>query len=278
MPSATKLVSLITGAGKGIGSATARLLASHNHHVVINFCKSETEAHKTAEACHKLGAETLLFKADISNPSECEALVQATIQKWGRVDNLINNAGMTVFSDYKDLKSQSVDVLHKILMTNLYGAYQLATCAAPHMQREGKGSIVNISSMAGITGIGSSIPYAVSKGALNTLTLSLAKALSPEICVNAICPGVVSSTWWNARFKEESKLLLFQKKQREASPINKIVRPEDVANAVLFLLENDHITGEIMHLNAGVHLGANPIKEKIPEPTSDDKRGGFKKQ
>ncbi len=206
------------------------------------------------------------------------AVVEATIRKWGRLDNLVNNAGITVFSDYKDLKSQSVDVLHKILMTNLYGAYQLATCVAPHMQRAGKGSIVNISSMAGITGIGSSIPYAVSKGALNTLTLSLAKALSPEICVNAICPGIVSSTWWNARFKEESKLLLFQKKQKEASPINKLVSPEDVANTVLFLLENDYITGEIMHLNAGVHLGANPVKEKAPEPSLDDKRTGFKRE
>lgn len=278
MPTPAKLVSLITGASKGIGSATAKLLASRNHRVVINFCKSEAEAHKTAETCHNLGAETLLFKADISNPNECEALVQATIQKWGRLDNLINNAGITVFSDYKDLKSQSVDVLHKILMTNLYGAYQLSTCVAPHMQKQGKGSIVNISSMAGITGMGSSIPYAVSKGALNTLTLSLAKAFSPEICVNAICPGVVSSSWWNARFKEESKLLLFQKKQIEASPVNKLVSPDDVANTVLFLLENNHITGEIIRLNAGVHLGANPIKEKTPETSSDDKRAEFKRQ
>ncbi len=255
---AQRIVSLITGGGTGIGAATARLLGQQGHRIIISYNKSLEQAITTAKACEQMGAEVFLCQADISNPHECRRLVDQSLAHWGRVDHLVNNAGATVFADYQDYQKFLLEDYEKLMKINLYGPYLLSTLFAPHMEKQGQGAITNISSMAGITGQGSSIAYAVTKGALNTQTLALAKAFAPTVRVNAICPGIVASSWWHSRFPDEGKFLLFQKKQKENSPIHRVLTPEDVAKTILYIYENDHITGQLLQLNAGNHLGSNP--------------------
>jgi 3-oxoacyl-[acyl-carrier protein] reductase len=256
-------VSIITGGGKGIGSAIARKLANTGHNIVINFSHSQNEALKTLEECKALGIDAIAIKADISKKLECQKVIEETMEKFGKITNLINNAGITVFADYTDLKSQSEETFEQILAVNLMGPFYMVEFSEPYL-RESRGSVVNISSQAGITGIGSSIPYAVSKGALNTLTLSLAKSLSPEVRVNAICPSVVTSTWWNQRFKSDDKLFAFQKKMAEDSLLQINVSPEDIAELTSFLTnENKSMTGELLRVNAGSHLGQAPAKKRM---------------
>lgn len=250
-----KPVSLITGSGKGIGAAIAKLLASKGHNVVIHFSKSNQEADATASACEQLGAEVLLHQADISTTEGCVSLVESTLKKWGKIDHLVNNAGTTISGDFSDLSLLDKSIFEKIFNLNFYGALTMSQLAAPHLAANNNSSIVNISSAAGSTGIGSSVAYCCSKGALNTLTLSLAKALAPKIRVNAVSPGIVESTWWNARITDPEKLKNFYQKQTENSPLNILMSPEDVAKTVLFLIESPFITGEIIRINAGNHVG-----------------------
>lgn len=256
-------VSIITGGGKGIGASIARKLANSGHNIVINFSNSPSQAMKTLEECKAYGIEAIAIKADISKKSECKKIVEEAVEKFGKITNLINNSGITVFADYTDLKSQSQEAFEKILSVNLMAPFYMAEFSETYL-RESRGSIVNISSQAGLTGIGSSIPYAVSKGALNTLTLSLAKSLSPEVRVNAICPSVVTSTWWDQRFKSKDKLFSFQKKMAEDALLQINVSPEDIAELAHFLTDkNSSMTGELMRVNAGSHLGQAPIKKRI---------------
>ncbi len=257
-----KKVAIVTGSATGLGAAAAKMLAEKTWSVVINYTKSKAEAEATEAACRKLGAETLLVQADVAVDADCRRLAQATIDKWGRIDGLINNAGISKFNTHANLEGVNQDDFIKIYSVNVIGAYQMTRAVTPQMKKQGKGSIVNISSVAGVMGIGSSIPYAASKGALNTMTLSLARALGPEIRVNAVCPGFIQSRWLREGLGE-AVYENVKKLQEETTPLKHAGTPEDMAEvAVWFVTSANNVTGEILISDAGMHLGGSPLKAR----------------
>ena len=248
-------VVIVTGSATGLGAAVAQRLAGKGAKVVINYTKSETEAEATALACRELGADTLLCRADVSDDDDCRRMVSAAVERFGRLDGLVNNAAQSKIVPHADLEALSGDDFMRIFAVNVVGPYQMIRAAAPHMKKQGKGAIVNISSVSGMTGSGSSIAYAVSKGALNTMTLSLARALAPEIRVNAVCPGVMQTRWWREGLGDGYQA--FIQRYAEAAPLQAAGTPESVAEPVVWLLEGaEHVTGETIMVDAGSHLGS----------------------
>lgn len=255
-------VTIVTGSSSGIGAATVRRLASKGGNVVVNYSRSEDAARKVAEDCEAAGAEVLVCRADVSEDADCRRLVQETVDKWGRIDGLVNNAGTTKFVDHANLDGLSIDDFLNIYRVNLVGPFQMIRAVAPHMKKAGRGGVVNISSIAGVMGSGSSIAYAASKGALNTMTLSLARALGPEIRVNTVCPGFVAGEWLRQGMgTERYENTLGNLKKNNA--LADVATPETVAQAVVGFLENaDLVTGEFMMVDGGGHLGAVPLRPR----------------
>ena len=252
-------VVIITGGGTGVGAAAALMLAKGGAKITINYSRSATEAETTAKACQELGGETLVCQGDVSNDDDCRRIVAETIEKWGRVDGLMNNAGTTQFVADNSLEALSADDFLRIYHVNVVGAYQMARAVAPSMQQQGKGSIVNTSSIAGVMGVGSSIAYAASKGAMNTMTISLARLLAPEIRVNAIAPGFITGRWWLDKLGQEGYDKMVSGVEKSV-PLNHAGTPEDMAEAAVFLLTaSRNITGEILISDAGMHLGGAPL-------------------
>lgn len=258
-----KGVCIVTGSATGIGAACALELARRRCNVVVNYTKSRREAEETARACEQAGAQALVVQANVADDADCRRLAQAALDKWGRIDALVNNAGITKFAPkHSDLEALQAEDFHKLYGVNVVGAYLMTRAVAPAMKQQGRGAIVNVSSIAGVMGVGSSVAYAASKGAMNTMTLSLARALAPEIRVNAVCPGFVETRW----FREgvgEAAYAKAKARYEETSPLHKTITPEEVARAIVWLLEGaDTVTGEFIIVDSGTHLGATPLKAR----------------
>jgi len=253
-------VAIVTGSATGLGAAVALRLADQGCNVVINYTKSEAEAKETLAACEAKGVEAILGQGDVGEDADCRRIVQTAVDKWGRVDVLVNNAGGTKFADHAKLDELNAEDFLWIYKVNVVGAYQMIRACEPHMKKAGKGSVVNISSIAGVTGIGSSVAYAASKGALNTMTLSLARSLAPVIRVNAVCPGFIGTRWFSDRFGTQT-FEGIKRQQEETTPLRRAGTPEDIAAAVVFFCGegSDHITGETLITDAGLHLGYAPL-------------------
>ena len=249
---------IVTGSARGVGAATAIMLAENGCNVVINYTKSEDGAMETKAACENLGVETLVCRADVSNDADCRRMVSEAMGKWGRIDALVNNAGTTKFCAHDDLEGLSKEDFMHIYGVNVVGPFQMTRAVAPHMKNAGNGAIVNVSSIAALTGSGSCIAYAASKGALVTMTLSLAKALGPEIRVNTVCPGFIQGQWLKQGLGEEG----YEKAKRlreESAPLNATATPELVADTILYFIYGAAvITGETLIIDGGAHLGAKP--------------------
>jgi 3-oxoacyl-[acyl-carrier protein] reductase len=247
-------VAIITGSSSGIGAAIALKLASSRIHTVINYKNNESGAKEILEKINAAGSEGLIFRGDVSSDTDCRNMVEAAISRWGRVDYLVNNAGISKFVKHTNLEELNSEDFQQIYAVNVIGAYQMIRAAAPHMRKVRGGGIVNISSIAGTLAIGSSIAYAASKAALNNMTQALARILAPEIRVNAICPGFVNTRWFKNGLGEED----YKKKVlaiKENTPLKVASSADDVANTVVyFLIENHHITGELIQVDAGMHL------------------------
>jgi len=186
-------------------------------------------------------------------------MAQAAIDRWGRIDGLINNAGTTKFVNHTDLEGLTAEDFQRIYAVNVIGAYQMTRAVAPQMKAQGRGAIVNVSSIAGVMGIGSSIAYAASKGALNTMTLSLARALGPEIRVNAICPGFIQGRWLRSGLGDAAYEAALAQQER-TTPLRRAGTPEEMAQAAVWFIEGaDLVTGELLIVDAGAHLGAAPL-------------------
>jgi 3-oxoacyl-[acyl-carrier protein] reductase len=252
-------VCIVTGSASGIGAASAVLLAGKGARVVINYSKSEDAARATRKACESAGAETLLIKADVAQDSDCRRVAQAAIDKWGRIDALVNNAGATKFADHSDLEALSAEDFQRIYSVNVVGSYQMVRACAPAMKQGGRGAVVNVSSIAGKNGMGSSIAYAASKGALNTLTMSLARVLGPEIRVNAVCPGMVDTKWLREGYG--ARYAAIEARYRQGTPLGRAGTPEEVAAVIVWLIEGaDLLTGDTIMVDSGMHLGLIPRK------------------
>ena len=247
-------VIIVTGSATGLGAAVVKQVSAKGARVVINYTKSEKEAHETEAVCDYLGVESILCKADVSVDEDCQRMAAEAIAKWGRIDGLVNNAARSVFANSKDLDALSAQQFIDVFSVNVVGAYQMTRAAAPHIKAQGGGSIVNVSSISAITGAGSSIAYAASKGALNTMTLSLARSLAPEIRVNAVLPGAFPSRWWADGLGEEGAKTLFDKFVDQV-PLQSVANPDSVAKTVVWLLEDaGYITGEMIKIDSGMHL------------------------
>lgn len=242
---------LVTGSGTGVGAATCRLLAKKGWNVVINYSKSSEEAHSTAAACESLGSEVLVCQADISDDQACRTMVNQTVNRFGRIDTLINNAGTTRFCNFNDLEGLSKEDFLHLYEVNVVGAYQMTRAAAPHLRQAESPSIVNTSSISAISGVGSSIAYAASKGALSTMTLSLAHALAPDIRVNAVCPGFIQGRWTHNFLGDRYEQV--KEQIEKATLLGKTSLPEDIGHTIVHLIEATMITGQILVLDGG-HL------------------------
>ena len=247
-------VAIVTGSASGIGAAVATSFAQAGARVVINYSKSEADARDTAALAERAGGEVRVVRADVSCDDDCRALAQAAHEAWGRIDILVNNAGTTTFAAHADLDALSAEDFARIYAVNVTGAYQVIRACRDAL-KESRGAVVNITSIAGIAGVGSSIAYAASKGALNTMTLSLARSLAPDTRVNAVCPGYVATPWFGKRFGEE-RFAQITAEQAQATPLKRAGKPQDIADAVLFLAgaASRHITGTLLVVDGGLHL------------------------
>jgi 3-oxoacyl-[acyl-carrier protein] reductase len=251
---------VITGSASGLGAATAAILAKDGARLVINYSSSEKEAMATAEHCRSLGAaEVVVVQGDVSKDEDCKKIIAAAAP-WGRIDALVNNAGVTKHVPHDDLDGLSAADFQWIFGVNTIGPYQMVRAARSLLQAgataSGRASaVVNVSSIAGLAGSGSSVAYAASKGALNTMTLSLARALAPSIRVNTVCPGYIDTPWFTKGRGADGAA-----KVRDAviakTPLKLASTAEDIASLICFLATSpsSNMTGEVVRMDAGMHL------------------------
>ncbi|HEX7036966.1 MAG TPA: SDR family oxidoreductase [Pseudomonadales bacterium] len=255
-------VAIVTGSSSGVGAATARQLAEKGCHVVINYAHNEAGARETQKACEAFGVETVVVQADVANDADCRRLAAAAEERWGRIDALVNNAGTTKFCDHADLEGLSAEDFQRIYAVNTVGAYQMVRAVVPAMRRGGRGAVVNVASIAGVMGVGSSIAYAASKGAMITLGLSLARVLGPEIRVNTVCPGFIQGEWLEQGLGKEAyartKAYLEQ-----STPLKLTTTPDTIAEVIVwFLTGAGVVTGETLLLDGGHHLMQMPMARR----------------
>ena len=255
------LCTIVTGSASGLGAATAAILAKGGARIVVNYSNSKKEAEETADLCRRAGGEIVVVQGDVSRDEDCKKIVAAAAP-WGRLDALINNAGTTKHMAHDNLDGLSAEDFQRIFAVNTIGPYQMIRAARSLLEAAAKASsrasaVVNVSSVAGISGLGSSVAYAASKGALNTMTYSLARALAPLIRVNTVCPGYIDTPWFTKGRGEAGA------KQVRDSVVSRVAlkvasSADDIAQLVCFLAgpSSRHMTGELVRMDAGMHLMA----------------------
>jgi len=253
---------IITGASRGVGAATARLFSRMGCNVVVNCSKSVARAEEVATQCRAFGHGVSVIQADVSSDSDCRELVTQTIEKYGSLDYLINNAGTTKYAfDHSNLEALEMEDFLSIYKTNVIGPYNLIKYAKPHLLKSTNPAVVNVASIAAITGIGSSVAYAASKGALVTMTLSLARALGP-IRVNAVCPGFIQGEWLQEGLGREGYEKL-KEKIETSNPLKRTSTADDVAQVIYFFAAQQQlITGETLIVDGGAHLATTPLSRR----------------
>ncbi len=236
-------VAVVTGASSGIGESVARSFAAAGASVVVNSSSSVDEGRRVADSL----PEGLYVQGDVADDDSCRALVDATIERFERIDILVNNAGTTKVIPHADLDAATDEVWRRIFDVNVLGAWHMTRAALPALRANGSGVVVNVSSLAGVRPVGSSIPYAASKAALNHMTLLLAQALAPEVRVNAVAPGLVDTPWtadWDA----------VREAVRSQAPLRRSALPHDVAEAILALVTSGFVTGQVLGVDGGMSL------------------------
>ena len=253
---------VVTGASSdgGTGAACARILASRGCNVVVNYATNTAGADAIAADCKAAGVEAVPCRLMLRRTPTAAGWSQAAVEPWGRLDVLVNNAAVTKTIPHQRFDLLDADEFERTYSVNLIGNYQMCRAAAPHLKATGDAAIVNISSIGAMRGAGSSIAYAASKGALNTLTISMARALAPEVRVNALCPGGLLGSWTRKIMTEAQ----YEARVHQANtefPLRRGIWPIDVARAALFLIEHAvAMTGECIRMDSGEHLGANLIR------------------
>ena len=240
-------VAIVTGSSSGVGAATALQLAGLGCHVVVNYHSNSAGAERVVEQCQALDVQALAVGGDVAKDEVCKALAQAAIDKWGRIDVLVNNAGTTKFVDHRDLDGLDAEDFQRIYGVNVIGCYQMTRAVTEAMEaNEEGGAVVNVASTAAVTGIGSSVAYAASKGAMVTMTLSLARALGPKLRINAVCPGFIEGEWLREGLGEEKYEALMHA-NRSGAPLGVTATPETVADAIVhFVTGPQVVTGETL--------------------------------
>lgn len=259
-------IALVTGSGTGLGRSMAVKMAERGAEVIVNYSRSAAEAEEAADLCRAAGAQAEVVKADVSTAEGCAIMAEAAGRR-GRLDILINNAGITRHArDHGDLDALNKDDFMDVYAVNVAGPFLALQAMKPLLvaayEQSGRASaVLNTSSIAGVIGIGSSVAYLASKGALNTMTLALARAMAPQIRVNSVCPGFIGTRWFKDAMDDEA-----YEKQISAviasTPLAVASGPDDIADAALFLVSDAsrHVTGELLKVDAGTHLGKSPLR------------------
>ena len=247
-------VCVVSGSSSGIGAATVRRFAREGWDVVVNYSRSVAPAEVVAAECRALGAQALLVQADVSQDADARRMADEVQARFGRADVLVNNAGTTKFVALKNLDGLEAEDFHRIYAVNVVGAFQLSRAFVPMLKAQQGAGIVNISSVASMMGRGSSIAYMASKGAVNAMTVGLARALGPEIRVNAIAPGLVDSSWLQQGLGPE-RYAAHLKAWTDTAALAQPITPEDVADAAWWLGAGAlKTTGEVLLLDAGFRI------------------------
>ena len=250
---------VITGSASGLGAATAASLAKDGARIVINYSSSQKEAEQTADACRAAGAEVVVVQGDVSRDEDCRKIAAAAAP-WGRLDALINNAGTTKHMAHGNLDGLSAEDFQRLFGVNTIGPFQMIRAARSLLEAGANASgrasaVVNVSSVAGISGVGSSVAYAASKGALNSITYSLARALAPLIRVNTVCPGYIDTPWFT-KGRGEAGAKAVRDSVIAKVPLKVASTADDIAQLVCFLASpaSGSMTGEFVRMDAGMHL------------------------
>lgn len=254
-PPYSDAVVVVTGASTGLGRAIAVGAAAQGARaVVVNYASSEAEAQETARLVGAAGAEAVLVQGDVGQDADCRRIVAAA-ERFGRIDTLFNNAGTSKIVSHANLDGLDAEDFLRIYRTNVVGPYQMIRAAQSLLEASDRAAVVMTSSIAGVTGGGSSLAYSASKGALNVMTLGLARAVAPKIRVNALCPGYIDSPWFDRLGYEGGKSRLAESIAKK-TPLKVASQPEDIAESALFLGSRAarHITGETLLVDAGLHL------------------------
>jgi ketoreductase RED2 len=236
-------VVLVTGSSSGIGEATARAFAAEGASVVVNSASSVDAGEKLASEL----ARATYVRADVSDAEASERLIQNTIDHFGRLDVLVNNAGVTEVIPHHDLDAVTDEIFRRIFEVNVLGTFRLTKLALPHLKAHGDGAVVNVTSVAGVRPTGSSVPYAVSKAALNHLTALLAKVTGPQVRVNAVAPGLVRTPWtqdWGP----------VHEAMKTMAPLGRSAEPTDIAAVIVDLAASPYTTGQVVVVDGGFSL------------------------
>ncbi|MFI1743963.1 SDR family NAD(P)-dependent oxidoreductase [Thalassobellus sediminis] len=240
---------LITGSSSGVGAATCIEFAKRGWNVVVNYSKSKSDAHNVAEICKSFGVYVLVCQANVADEDDCKRMIEETINSFNRIDALVNNAGATRFCGYNNLDGLNKQDFQDLYEVNVIGAYQMVKLAAKHLKKT-NGAIVNTTSISAVSGVGSSIAYAASKGALSTMTLSLAHALSPEVRVNGVCPGFIQTRWTKGFLGERYESV--KENVEKTTLTNSTSLPEDIAKGIIYLAADARTTsGQILTIDGG---------------------------
>ncbi|MFM7099122.1 MAG: SDR family NAD(P)-dependent oxidoreductase [Gemmataceae bacterium] len=240
----TNKAAIVTGGGTGIGKSTSLLLASKGFKVVVNYSRSAKDAEDTCSEIIKLGGQAISFKADVSNDQQIRDMAKQCASLFGGIDVLVNNAGTTHFIEHTDLEALTDQVWDDIFSVNMKGTFYACRAVMPELKKS-KGNIVNVTSVAGLAGNGSSMPYAMSKAALNCMTKSLAKSFAPDVRVNAVAPGPVLTRW----LKPHPKMI---EQSLALTPMKRASTGEDIAAAIVFLATGTNLmTGQVVVVDGG---------------------------
>ena len=251
---------IVTGSASGLGAASAMGLAKAGARLVINYASSKAEAEQVADRCRGAGAEVIVVQGDVARDDDCKRIAAAAAP-WGGLDALVNNAGTTKHVEHDQLDQLSADDFQRIYAVNTVGPFQMIRAVRPMLEEAARtggrpSTVVNVSSTASINGVGSSVAYVASKGALNAMTISLSRALAPLIRVNAVCPGYIDTGWFEkGRGVEGANRVRDMVVKKTA--LHLASGPQHIAGLVCFLAgpESGHMTGELVRMDAGMHLG-----------------------
>jgi len=234
---------IVTGSSSGIGAAVARRLSGLGAGIVVNSASSAQAGQRMAAEL----ADAVYVQGDIGDPATAAALVAAAEQRWGRLDGLVNNAGVTVDVPLDDIDAVTAGHWDKVLRINVAGTFLVSQAALPLLRRAGDGWIINITSLAGIRQTGSSLPYAVSKAAVGHLTAIMAKHAGGGVRVNAVAPGLVATPWTEQWHDRRAGVEL-------VAPLHRVATPEDIAEACLALITTRYATGQTFLVDGGLGL------------------------
>ncbi len=246
---------IVTGGGTGVGRATALKLAAQGCQVLINYSRSKEDAEKTEAELRGLGVKAVAIQADVADDAACRQMAERAVQEFGRLDVVVNNAGTTAFVPHGDLEGMKIEDWERLYRVNVIGPFQVVRAARSALEASGNAAVVNVSSVAGISGMGSSVAYCASKAALNNLTVTLARALGPSIRVNAVAPGAITGRWLEGGLGEGYDAVMGA--IAGGVPLGKVCTPEDVADAILSMITgSDLVTGQVLAVDGGMLIKA----------------------